>query len=93
MFIPKYAFWYKMNYIKHINQINYISSQRIEIDVRIYNEKIKWHYSGRMQFYDGEEDTCEQSYIEYINNGPPEFANGLEPGKISEIDMIVGNIK
>lgn len=59
-----------------------------DLDILMYEKKIIWYYAEQYQNRDGDEFTEDQSYEDYIKNGPPEFASTLPAEKIKEIDIL-----
>jgi len=78
-----------MKLIKRLNQITDKDRVTTELDILIYEKKIIWYLVEQTKFDDGDQFTEDQSYEDYIKNGPPSFAADLSDEKIKEIDRII----
>lgn len=78
-----------MTLVKRLSHNNSKNGVTADLDILIYEKKIIWYYAEQYQNRDGDEFTEDQSYEDYIKNGPPEFASGLPAEKIKEIDILI----
>ncbi len=78
-----------MKLIKRISHNTTKNGVSTDLDILIYEKSIIWYWAEQLQFHDGDEETEDQSYEEYIKNGPPPFAADLPAEKFKEIDLIV----
>ncbi len=82
----KAAFFCRMKTLKHIVQITNDSGVETKIEATVYDDRVSWYRSERMQFYEGESWTAEQSIAEYRTSGPPDIAAGITVESKAKID-------
>ena len=78
-----------MKLIKRLSHNTEKNSITTDLDILIYENKIIWYFAEQFKNREGDEFTEDQSYEDYIKNGPPEFASGLPAEKIKEIDILI----
>lgn len=78
-----------MALIKRLSRNTSKNGVTSDLEILIYENKIIWYYAEQFKNRDGDEFTEDQSYEDYIKNGPPEFASGLTADIIKEIDILI----
>ena len=82
-----------MKLIKRVNHTTEKNGVTTELDILIYGNKIIWYLSEMTKYDEGDELTEDQTFEEYIQNGPPSFAANLPSEKIKEINSIIAQKK
>lgn len=70
----------------HVMQITHNSGVETTIEAFITQSGITWVRSERMQFYDGETWSVEQTISDYITSGPPGLVSDLSAESKAKID-------
>jgi len=78
-----------MELLKRLSHNTTKNGVSADLDILIYKNKIIWYWFEHTQFKDGDEETEDQSYDDYLKNGPPHFAADISNETIKEIDLIV----
>jgi hypothetical protein len=76
-----------MKLIKRLKHTAEKDRYSTELDILIYEKNIIWYFIEQTKFEEGEEFTEDQSYDDYIKNGPPAFAADLPSEIIQEISL------
>jgi hypothetical protein len=73
----------------HVTQYSVENGVEIAIDAQIVAGTIHWTRSEHLQSYEGEAWTEDQSFEDFLDQGPSELAAGLSEEKRREIERLV----
>lgn len=78
-----------MKLIKRLKHTTEKRDYTTELDILIYEGRIIWYMTELTRYDDGDEFTEDQTFEDYIKNGPPPFASDITDDIKNEIDKII----